>query len=1263
MTEQIENLFNEAVAGNLTGKSIAIGVLTKEGKGYLEKLSGLKFKDKVSFTLNPSDLVHIHNDHFEGNEKDKGNNIPLTTLDIKRIVDVISFPTAIMYGKEKNSGRNLFYFLMDTGAGTYNLLEVYSDRKGNLSTKTYYKTKKDAAQRVMELKSSLLPTSETYSGAILSDTKIPQIFELPKISAKYSLSAPTFYSNAEYAVRNIKQEKATPEQWLKMIEKAGGLKAGEDKWLGLSDWLKASDKKTLTKDEVLQYIADNNFVIEEVEYADVADISREEIYESSEFEALRESLTEYDDEDNPYINRERYEDLRSEYPDFVDGFSLDYWGEELEIDSPAAAATYLGLIKADKEIHGTRLKYTTAGLENKREIALVVPSIEPYNQNDEIHFGDAGEGRAVAWIRFGETEVPKNVPMHLRVDAFDAPFKNVAGYDVYAPEGRGGKFSKDYVIYGKLKDGSEAYIAYIGTKPISKHETLEEARNAMNEYYEANPRMITRYERVLVIDEIQSKRHQDGREKGYSDKRVSQQELYEAQEAAFSKVIDYESALADKYGEDEWASLASIEEMAEYERLRALDEAATNAYENYDKGVPSAPFEKNWVELAMKRMLRYAAENGYDKVAWTTGEQQADRYNIGNVVSRILSYPFEGKTKVVINLQNDSPLKMTVNSEGVVEKSNNGTEGQSLADVVGKELANKIMNGEGETATVYDGGDIEAKEISGDGLRIGGEGMKAFYDQILPSFMNKYGKKWGVKVGEVTMPNLEENNTMHSVDVTNAMRDSVMQGQPRYSLPTELLTDYADEFKALQEEYDSLDPATIDYKHPFRVRKREVVQKYADHVTEVLGLPCEIFVIDATDADQVKDAYDRYKQSHQSVSQKDPKRATKLASFDKFESWLKNDDGGYAVGLYFHGTDFIVMNISDGDNYNEQNGYLQVCLHENVHGAMDALGITDFEKKAVLAEGLKHQPNAVKKTLEGYENEDDATKGEELIAFAINTRLESRYGTLLLEYFEGRASKDDIWKSYNLQLPLRLSLTGKILNYLKDEYDRKQNSGNASGDTGGNTATNRQKAKRLRSGHFEENHRDEQRGNGSIADTSYSLPSIPFYDEQGNVIDMREISEAKVLEMVDGRVRSMIEHDYNNSVVAIAKDAKDARRATRAYYAEERRKRRGKKEAPRTNAAKIDELFADTDINSLPLEVQALIFIAEGRAKIRWADKDGKKGLASELGLANSASDKAAMKSVWTGAEQSFDEVVHGWWESINGYERGIDTQDLRNAV
>lgn len=70
---------------------------------------------------------------------------------------------------------------------------------------------------------------------------------------------------------------------------------------------------------------------------------------------------------------------------------------------------------------------------------------------------------------------------------------------------------------------------------------------------------------------------------------------------------------------------------------------------------------------------------------------------------------------------------------------------------------------------------------SGDGLKIGGEGMKGFYDKMLPSFVSKYTKKWGASVGEVTMPALGEGGiTMHSVDVTPAMAESVMQGQPMF---------------------------------------------------------------------------------------------------------------------------------------------------------------------------------------------------------------------------------------------------------------------------------------------------------------------------------------------------------------------------------------------------------------------------------------------------------------------------------------------------
>lgn len=186
---RIEALFNQAISGEFKGKPISIGTLTDEGKAYLEQISGVAFKGKVDFVLNPSDLVHIYKDHFGNNEKDKGQNIPLDIEDIRSLADVITMPDKVVFFKEgEGSNRNMFYFFKEAENGTYNLMEIYSDRKGNLTAKTFYKTRKDASQRVMDIEKSLLPTSETYFGAILSDAKIPQMFETPSVEDNYSRS-------------------------------------------------------------------------------------------------------------------------------------------------------------------------------------------------------------------------------------------------------------------------------------------------------------------------------------------------------------------------------------------------------------------------------------------------------------------------------------------------------------------------------------------------------------------------------------------------------------------------------------------------------------------------------------------------------------------------------------------------------------------------------------------------------------------------------------------------------------------------------------------------------------------------------------------------------------------------------------------------------------------------------------------------------------------------------------------------------------------
>ena len=1062
-------------------------------------------------------------------------------------------------------------------------------------------------------------------------------FNPEKEDIRYSIQAPTFYSNAEYAVLNIKQEKATPEQWLKMIEKAGGLKAGEDKWLGLSGWLKASDKKTLTKDEVLQYIADNNFVIEEVEYADVADISREEIYESAEYKALVERLTEYDDDGNAHFNLERYLDSRDESEDFVDGFYTE--GKELKIDSPAAAATYLGLTKADKDIHGTRLGYTTAGLENKREIALVVPSIEPYNRHDEIHFGDAGEGRAVAWIRFGETTIQEPHYYSPEVTSWHEPYKNARNNDVYKPMGGAGKNA--YVVH---RDGM--FVLLVNDRPISTHDTLDEAGAALNEYHKQNPIKLNRNKQVLVIDEIQSKRHQDGREKGYSDKRVTQQELYDAQEAAFEAVMEQERALADKYGEDEWASLATAEEMAEYERLRAIDEAATNAYENYDKGVPSAPFEKNWAELAMKRMLRYAAENGFDKVAWTTGEQQADRYNLGKIydyIEREDNPNIKGKRFVLAGGNYDN---FVVDDNAIVVSSSiSEANGKSLTDVVGKDMAEKMMSLE------------DGDTISGDGLRIGGEGMKGFYDQMLPSFMNKYGKKWGVKVGEVTMPNLEENNTMHSVDVTDAMRESVMQGQPRYSLsyrPTGLLNDFAEEFEALQKEYESLDPTTLHAHHPFRVRKRKVVQKYLNYVSEVLGLPCEAFVLDSSNEQQVRTAYRKYIASRQANGKRG------VASYEEFKEEISD-----AIGEYFFGTDMAIINIGIADSVNINSEYLAAALHENGHKIIEGMNIGNKMLEAIYEEAQRLAPKQVERVDQRYGDESIAGRGEEIITFALQTRASfSKTKELLMQYFEGKVSEDDILKSFNNPLPLRDKILKDTLIALRDGYNNKNNEHTNNG--GDNNLNGEAKEGTIGNGLGGEHLRSAARG-VLLTTPQYSLNTdMPFFEDNGDIVIFDDIIEDSGREhtprITEETLRTYIDGRHYATTQRIRKEANDMKSVARLRLLEEQRRRKEGIASQRTNVGKIDYILGDTPREALSYYDQALVMIAEGGVSVRWEDdSNGRRGLASELGL--SKAERRNYKGVTQGATQSVDAFVHSWWESLGGYENGIDTQDLRNAL
>jgi hypothetical protein len=146
---------------------------------------------------------------------------------------------------------------------------------------------------------------------------------------------------------------------------------------------------------------------------------------------------------------------------------------------------------------------------------------------------------------------------------------------------------------------------------------------------------------------------------------------------------------------------------------------------------------KRIYDIGVKRVLAYAKDNGFDGVAWTTGQMQADRYDLSKQIDSIDWNPSklrhgDDTSILAVHIIPKSAEAITLDvREGIVIAVDNiGNElvGKSVADVVGKDIAQKISEGpEGE--------------LKGLELSIGGEGLKTLYDRTLPAMFKKYGKE------------------------------------------------------------------------------------------------------------------------------------------------------------------------------------------------------------------------------------------------------------------------------------------------------------------------------------------------------------------------------------------------------------------------------------------------------------------------------------------------------------------------------------------
>lgn len=285
-----------------------------------------------------------------------------------------------------------------------------------------------------------------------------------------------------------------------------------------------------------------------------------------------------------------------------------------------------------------------------------------------------------------------------------------------------------------------------------------------------NDRIGPNGEKILFIEELQSDWMQKGRKEGFRPPESGPNERDAARErtARAWEAYDQQVQRLIESGEIRDAS-------ERHPTLDALaDEAVTAGHANINTqlqpgtgGVPDAPgmFKETpgWTLLGLKRALDEAVAGGYDRMAWTTGAQQAERYNLAKKVRGI---DVEGVAEAPgVHFVDIDPIggpRISLEVEnGVIREGEYS--GKDLEDVVGKEVAEQILAVEpGQTHT-----------LTGDDLRVGGQGMVGYYDQILPDALKAYGKKLGVRL-DVEPMGMDEEWVIH--DPMNQEADGPIEG-------------------------------------------------------------------------------------------------------------------------------------------------------------------------------------------------------------------------------------------------------------------------------------------------------------------------------------------------------------------------------------------------------------------------------------------------------------------------------------------------------
>lgn len=468
-----------------------------------------------------------------------------------------------------------------------------------------------------------------------------------------------FFSSVEKAAANLKREEGSGDAFLSDIMRFNP-SAGELEATGIVDFLKG--KKSVTRQEVQDYIDQHNVQIEEV---------------------IRGTMLS--DEERRLMNDINYRASR--------GLEVSPEEEDFLVEIRKKQSLY-------KEPRFEQQNLILPGGENYKEILLKFPM----KQNAPV-----------------STE--KSAAMML----FENNMKEKYGGETFPS------------IYNRLTpDEVEKYDMYV-REDINNRQTeslLQDKRNNFRTNHwpnDPNTFMHLRMQdmtiggkKTLVIEEIQSDWHQTGRKKGYQKSDIEDSDLMNKlknqYDIAAKKRRELYRLIETGDDADPKITMAAIEAGDLTDELVRLSDEMTEIRSRQKQGVPDAPFKKDWYQLGVKRLLKYAADNDYDQVALVGPDEQIRRGSLGTHIDGLI---YEKNADGTIKLMAEKGQSV------VLDKT---VEPKDLDLYVGKDVAKRILDSKETDGT-----------LTGDDLKIGGEGMRQYYGRNYPEYMNKLGKKYGTE--------------------------------------------------------------------------------------------------------------------------------------------------------------------------------------------------------------------------------------------------------------------------------------------------------------------------------------------------------------------------------------------------------------------------------------------------------------------------------------------------------------------------------------